>query len=133
MAKCTRFEELPVWQKSRIYAADIFKMVYSTPLQYDFKFRDQILASSGSIMDNIAEGFERNGNNEFSQHLSISKGSCGESRSQLYRTFDRKYFTEADLNMLCGKSETISAELQKLGDYVRSSGLAGQKFNSRSK
>lgn len=131
MATFNRFEQLPVWQKSREYAREIFEMVYRTPLQYDFKFRDQILASSGSVMDNIAEGFERNGRNEFVQHLSISKGSCGESRSQVYRAFDRKYLTEANMKILCGHSEVISAELQKLSDYVQRSAWTGQKFAAR--
>ncbi len=122
---------MPVWQKSRVYAAEVFAAVYRTPLQRDFKFKDQILASSGSVMDNIAEGFERNGTNEFVQHLSISKGSCGESRSQLYRAFDFKYLTEADLKHLSGLSETISGELQNLSDYVQKSGWRGQKFANR--
>lgn len=131
MATYTRFEQLPVWQKSRVYAAEVFSAVYRTPLQRDFKFKDQILASSGSVMDNIAEGFERNGTNEFVQHLSISKGSCGESRSQLYRAFDFKYLTEADLKHLTGLSEIISGELQNLSDYVQKSGWRGQKFANR--
>ena len=56
----------------------------------DYKLKDQINGSSGSIMDNIAEGFERSGRNEFINFLSYSKGSVGEVKSQLYRTLDRK-------------------------------------------
>lgn len=66
-------------------------MALRTDLRTDYKLYSQIDGSSGSIMDNIAEGFERNGNREFIQFLSISKASCGETRSQLYRVFDRNY------------------------------------------
>ena len=94
MATITRFEDLEIWQEARRLAKEIHFISIETELKTDFRFRDQIKAASGSVMDNIAEGFERNGNLEFRQFLSIAKGSAGETRSQLYRVLDFNYINE---------------------------------------
>jgi four helix bundle protein len=91
MATIKKFEELEIWQQARIFSQQIILISKETELKSDFRLRDQIKASSGSVMDNIAEGFERNGKLEFRQFLSIAKGSTGETRSQLYRVFDNEY------------------------------------------
>ncbi len=88
------FEEIEAWQNARTLAKMIFSICQESRFSKDFRLRDQINASSGSIMDNIAEGFERNGNREFVQFLAIAKGSAGEVRSQLYRALDRSYISE---------------------------------------
>lgn len=88
MATVNRFEDLEIWQEARRLAEIIHKISIETDLKTDFRFKEQIKSSSGSVMDNIAEGFERDGNLEFRQFLSIAKGSAGETRSQLYRVFD---------------------------------------------
>lgn len=87
MATVKRFEDLEIWQEARILSKEIISISKHTELNRDFRFNAQIKDSSGSVMDNIAEGFERNGNAEFRQFLSIAKGSAGETRSQLYRFF----------------------------------------------
>ena len=105
MATIKQFEDLEIWQSARELCQDVFKIIKTTPLGNDYKLRDQINGSSGSIMDNIAEGFERDGKNEFRQFLSIAKGSCGETRSQLYRVFDKKYINQEKFEEI--KKKTI--------------------------
>ena len=98
MATFKNFEEIVAWQKARELCKKIKKLTEKPEFTRDYKLKDQILSSSGSIMDNIAEGFERQGNKEFVQFLYISKGSCGETRSQLYRASDYGYITPEEFN-----------------------------------
>jgi four helix bundle protein len=83
MATLKKFEEIEAWQKARLLAKEIFTISTETNLSKDFRFRDQVNAACGSIMDNIAEGFERGGKLEFINFLTIAKGSCAKVRSQL--------------------------------------------------
>jgi len=78
--KIERFEDIIAWQKAKVLAVDVYQLFGE---HRDFGFRDQILRASVSVMNNIAEGFERRSNNEFRQFLYIAKGSCGEVRSML--------------------------------------------------
>ncbi|MFM9824535.1 four helix bundle protein [Flavobacterium sp.] len=100
MATITKFEDLEIWEEVRRLSKEIIFISKNTELNKYFKFNAQIKDSSGSVMDNIAEGFERNGNAEIRQFLSIAKGSAGETRSQLYRVFDNEYIDEEKLKYL---------------------------------
>jgi len=127
--KIERFEDLEIWKEARELCKIVFELTSIDIFNKDFKFRDQIRSSSGSIMDNIAEGFERGGNKEFIQFLYISKGSCGETRSQAYRAFDFKYISEADLNKLSSSTITQSTKIANLIKYLKNSDLKGAKFH----
>ena len=81
MSTYSRFEELPIWQDARKLAKELFTAIKSSNMNKDYRFKSQITAAIGSVMDNIAEGFEREGNKEFIQFLYIAKGSAGEVRS----------------------------------------------------
>lgn len=103
-----RFEDLKVWQKSRILVKDCYRVFKKLS---DFSFRDQILRAAVSIMNNIAEGFERKGDKEFRKFLFIAKGSCGEVRSMLYLALDLGYISQGELDDIYLKSEEISKML----------------------
>jgi four helix bundle protein len=126
--KVTRFEDLEIWQEARELCKIIYEITSHGPFFNDFKLRDQIRASSGSIMDNISEGFERGGNKEFIQFLSISKGSCGETRSQSYRAFDSKYIDQESLDDLIFRTTQLSKKISSLMSYLKNSEFKGSKF-----
>ena len=128
MAKISQFEDLEIWQLAREICNDVHEMSLKTSLKDDFKLKSQINGSSGSIMDNIAEGFERNGNKEFIQFLSIAKASCGETRSQLYRSLDRHYIDDEQFEILKNKCITLAKKISSLITYLLKSDLKGNKF-----
>ena len=127
MGKIKRFEELEVWNLARDFAKEIYKITTNDYFSKDFRFRDQMRASSGSIMDNIAEGFERNGNKEFIQFLYFSKGSCGETRSQLYRALDNSYISEVEFGTLYNKAIQLSQSISLFIQYLKKSEITGHK------
>ena len=124
----THFEELEVWQDARKLCKTIKELTDKPPFSTDFKFRDQIRASSGSVMDNIAEGFERGGNKEFIQFLSIAKGSAAEAKSQIYRAFDFMYITEEDFQAQLAHTEQLRIKIGNFMSYLKSSALKGPKY-----
>jgi len=128
--KIERFEDLEIWQEARELCKRIFEITSVNPFCSDFKFRDQIRSSSGSVMDNIAEGFERGGNKEFIQFLSVAKGSCGEVRSQSYRAFDFQYINQEILDDLIFRTIQLSKKISSLISYLKKSDFKGSKFHN---
>jgi four helix bundle protein len=125
MATITKFEDLEIWQEARKLAKEIYIISKETDLKTDFRFKEQIKASSGSVMDNIAEGFERDGNIEFRQFLSIAKGSAGESRSQIYRLYDYEYISVEKFEDLKTKHENLSGKIKNFITYLNKKDFKG--------
>jgi four helix bundle protein len=128
LATIKQFEDLEIWQKAREICRIVYETKKNSNLKNDFKLYNQLNGSSGSIMDNIAEGFERNGNREFIQFLSIAKASCGETRSQLYRAFDRGYLNDDDFEDFKTKVISLSRQINGFIDYLQKSDFKGTKF-----
>lgn len=128
MATIKKFEDLEIWQEARRLSIEIILISKNTDLNKDFRLKAQIKDSSGSVMDNIAEGFERNGNSEFRQFLSIAKGSAGESRSQLYRVFDNGYINDDQLKNLVSEYEKLSVKIHNFISYLNKKDYKGTKF-----
>jgi four helix bundle protein len=122
-----RFEELEIWQQARELCKRIRIIAETTSLGKDFSIRDQIFRSSGSVMDNIAEGFERDGKKEFINFLYISKGSLGETRSQVHRSFDAKHFEEEIYNELLNDCLNLSGKIAHFISYLSNSEFEGTK------
>ncbi len=109
--KIERFEDIISWQKSKVLAFEIYSEFKGCK---DFGFKNQIQRASVSMMNNIAEGFERKSNKEFRQFLYIAKGSCGEVRSMLSLALDLKYITNNRYAELVENSIEVSKLLSGL-------------------
>ncbi len=128
MSTIQRFEDLEAWKISREVTKDIYKLSASGLFSRDFGLRDQIRRASVSIMSNIAEGFERDGDKEFVQFLAIAKGSAGEVRSQLYVALDQEYVSEIEFNSVYQKLTENSRVISGLMKYLQQSDFKGKKF-----
>lgn len=131
MAKIEKFEDLEIWNLSREICRDLEILFETTSLGKRFSLKDQMDRSSGSIMDNIAEGFERNGNREFINFLSFSKGSCGELKSQLYRALDKNIITNEEFQVTAVKIELVKNKIGAFMKYLNTSEIKGLKFNNK--
>jgi four helix bundle protein len=131
MAKIERFEDIEAWKLSRLLAKKVYDCTKQRGFDRDFGLKDQIRRSSVSAMSNIAEGFERGGNQEFIQFLATAKGSSGEVRSQLYVALDQGYITRQQFDEMYKDAESISKMVGGLMNYLRKSGLRGSKYNQR--
>jgi four helix bundle protein len=109
--KIEKFEDILAWQKSKELTLLIYKLFKNNR---NFAFKDQIQRATTSIMNNIAEGFERKGDREFKQFLFMAKGSCGETRSMLYLALELKYVSKNDFIKLYNLSLEVSKILSGL-------------------
>ena len=128
MATIKRFEDIDAWQKARKLSKEIYDITNIGKFSKDYDFKNQIRRASGSVMDNIAEGFERGGKGEFIQFLGISKGSCGEVRSPLYRAQDQEYLDKEKFDKLYDSSNEIGKMIKGLITYLNNTSIKGQKY-----
>ena len=128
MATITRFEDLEAWQVARKLNAELSAVLEVLGESRSYGLKDQLDRSAGSVMDNIAEGFERDGNREFIHFLSIAKASLGEVRSQLYRVLDRKFIDQEKFDEYNNKCLTLANQIGKFMTYLNNSNIKGKKF-----
>ena len=127
MATIQKFEDLKVWQKARELSQKIYPLTLVEPIS-DFRYKDQLRGSLGSIMDNIAEGFGRGSRLGFITGLNISRGETDELKSQLYRGKDNKYFSEEQFNEFYALADEVTKMNTSLISYLNKSKIKGQRF-----
>ena len=128
MATIEKFEDLEAWKISREVAKDIYRISKTDKFCRDFGLCNQIQRAAVSVVSNIAEGFERDGNKEFINFLSIAKDSLGEVRAQLYVALDQDYIAENEFNLICGKVVQNGRVIAGLINYLKQSEIKGNKF-----
>ncbi len=131
MATIQKFEDLEIWKKARMLSNKIYPLTFIKPISDDFRYKDQIRGSVGSIMDNIAEGFERGSKLEFINSLSIAKGEVGELKSQLHRGLDIQYLPKNLFSELYGLADELTKMITSLISYLNQANIKGQKFKNR--
>lgn len=128
MKKIQKFEDLNIFQNARKLSKDIYTVTKQDDFAKDVRFVQQIHAASGSIMDNIAEGFERDGNREFTNFLYIAKGSCGEVRSQIIRASDVGFIDNETAKRLYEDCISLSKSIAAFITSLKNSEIKGTKY-----
>jgi len=130
MATIKRFEDIESWKLASQLCEKLGSLIDAGSLKRNYRLIDQLEGLSGSIMDNIAEGFERGSRQEFILFLGYAKGSCGELRSQLYRALNRKYISKEQFDELYEMAVNISGRLQRFIEYLLKTKIAGIRKNT---
>jgi four helix bundle protein len=128
MATFQKFEDIDAWRQALELTRQIYNVTSDEVFSRDFNLCNQLRRASISIMSNIAEGYERDGNNEFVQFLSIAKGSVGEVKSQLYIALDQRYIDGELFGQLSAHLSHIAGMISKLMKYLRQSNIRGAKY-----
>jgi four helix bundle protein len=129
MATIQRFEEIDAWKKARELNRAVYRITRGELFSRDFGLRDQIRKASISVMSNIAEGYERDGNAEFRQFLYIAKGSAGEVRAQLYAALDAEYIDQQTFEQLASLAMETIRLIKGFIRYLEQSDFNGRKFS----
>ena len=127
MLKTKKFEDLTIFQMARSLCKEVYAITNKGEFHKDTRLVQQIHAAAGSVMDNIAEGFEREGNKEFINFLYISKGSCGEVRSQIIRASDVGFIDNDTAKRLYNDCIALSKAISAFIKSIKSSNYLGSK------
>jgi four helix bundle protein len=119
VAKIERFEDLQSWQKARQLANLVYEMTGHAEFARDFRLRDQIRDAAGSVMHNVAEGFDSGSNPEFIRFMKIARRSASEVQSQLYLALDRKYISSEELKTTYDVATEAKRLINGMISYLR--------------
>src|SRR6476646_8243588 len=120
MSFAERFEDLRIWQEARVQVSAVYRAItHGSPGHSDIGFRSQLQRAAVSVMNNIAEGFERKTPKDFAHFLDLAKGSCGEVRSMLYVAEDLIYPAPADALSLRDSAEKLSRGIASFTGHLR--------------
>jgi four helix bundle protein len=119
--KIERFEDVKAWQAARVLANLVYDATAQGAFARDFALRDQIRDAAGSVMHNIAEGFEAGSDAEFVRFLKISRRSASEVQSELYLALDRKYLTPDKFQPIYDKATESKKIINAFIGYLRRS------------
>ena len=122
------FQELEAWKLGRKLAKEIYRETSTGNFSKDFGLKDQVRRAAVSVVSNIAEGFERNGDKQFIQYLYMAKGSIGELRTQLCIASDLSYLTEESFGKLWNMATRTGEIISGLIRYLKKSELTGTKY-----
>lgn len=131
MATIQKFEDLEIWQLARRLCQCIYPLTFEEPIAKDFRYKDQLRGTCGSIVDNIAEGFGRGSKHEFVNSLTTAKGEAEELKSQLYRGLDVNYFSGTLFTELYAATDLLVKKIGAFISYLNKSTIRGQKFKER--
>jgi four helix bundle protein len=131
MATVRRFEDLEMWQLALKIYKRISLVADTLRQKHEYRFAEQMKSAAGSTMDNIAEGFERNSRLEFLNSLSISKGECGELKSQIYRCIHDKYIDQEEFDGLYNDIDLLVRKISAFIIYLNKTTVKGLKFKDR--
>ncbi len=122
------FEDLAIYQKSCELAKQVYDITRKGEFKSDYRFVQQIRAAAGSVSDNIAEGFERQGNKEFINFLYIAKGSCGEVRSQVTRAHNVGFIDDNTFSQMFVDCKKLSAGILNMINSLKRSTVTGTRY-----
>lgn len=118
MATIRRFEDLEVWQLAKGQCGEFYKLAAEGAFKGNYPLQDQMDRSSASVMDNIAEGFDRHTKADFRHFLVMARGSNAEFRSQLYRATGRNLISPTQFETLRTQSEQLGVKLHHFIGYL---------------